>query len=65
MAKILVVDDELEVRRTLDKLLTVEGHEVITAGSVGLGIRALTKAREKGEKYQIALIVLCTFIFVL
>jgi DNA-binding NtrC family response regulator len=56
MAKILVVDDELEVRRTFSTMLGRNGHEVVTAGDVQHGIEALQRARAERHPYEIALI---------
>jgi len=56
MAKILVVDDELEVRRTFSTMLGRAKHEVVTAGDVQHGIEALQRARQERHPYQVALI---------
>ncbi len=49
--KILIVDDELQIRRTLKNYLTLNGYEVVTAGS---GPEALEMARH--EKLHIVLL---------
>ncbi|OGJ96777.1 MAG: Fis family transcriptional regulator, partial [Candidatus Raymondbacteria bacterium RifOxyC12_full_50_8] len=41
MAKILVIDDEENIRKTLDEILSDEAHEVVSAGDGNQGLRAL------------------------
>ncbi|GAB4247312.1 response regulator [Deferrisoma sp.] len=45
MAKILLVDDEEEVRRVLGELLTRAGHEVVVAADGEEGLRAFREHR--------------------
>ena len=59
MARILIVDDEMEVRRTFSTMLTRKGHEVVTAGNIQLGIEALQQAKMDSKPYQTVLIDLC------
>jgi CheY-like chemotaxis protein len=33
MAQILIVDDDIELRQILERLLTIKGHQVYTAGN--------------------------------
>lgn len=49
MARILIVDDEPDVGRILAKKLQLEGHDVVTAGSGGDGLRRLEK-----EEFDVA-----------
>ncbi len=42
MARVLVVDDELDIREAVTEVLSYEGHEVVTASD---GAEALRKAR--------------------
>jgi DNA-binding NtrC family response regulator len=44
MGKILVVDDEEDVRLSLERRLKREGHEVVTAGSQAEGIEKVEAA---------------------
>jgi DNA-binding NtrC family response regulator len=44
MGKILVVDDEDDVRLSLERRLTREGHSVQTAGSQAAGVQSIESA---------------------
>ncbi len=44
MAKILIVDDSLIIRKTLERIVTEKGHEVIATGKDGIeGVDLYTK----------------------
>ncbi|MGH7264953.1 MAG: response regulator [Candidatus Rokuibacteriota bacterium] len=45
MARILVIDDDIEIRRILEEALVAAGHEVVLAGDGAAGLRAYTDAR--------------------
>jgi DNA-binding NtrC family response regulator len=44
MAKILIVDDEEEIRRLLERLLEIEGYEVLVAAGGGTALELLGTA---------------------
>jgi DNA-binding NtrC family response regulator len=46
MSKILVIDDEKEVREALKRRLERDGYEVHLAGSRGEGVKAIAEANE-------------------
>ncbi len=52
-AKILVVDDEPNIRRALDRLLTQEGHTVVTMSSAQTALQTLL---EKEDDYDLILL---------
>jgi len=43
VARVLVIDDELDIREAVTEVLSYEGHEVVTASD---GLEALRKCRE-------------------
>ena len=45
MSSILVVDDDLQLRRSFEKLLAEEGYEVRAAGTGETGIEAVKAIR--------------------
>ncbi|QOJ16044.1 MAG: sigma-54-dependent Fis family transcriptional regulator [Planctomycetia bacterium] len=47
-ARVLVVDDDPAVLRSLGELLRLDGHEVVTAPSAPAALRALVDAQERG-----------------
>lgn len=52
-AKIMVVDDEAHIRRALDRLLTQEGHTVVTMSSAQAALQTLL---EKEDDYDLILL---------
>ena len=53
--KILVIDDDDGVRRTVEKILLADGHEVYTAAD---GLRGLAVARQKNPQIVITDIIM-------
>ncbi len=45
MARILVIDDDSDVRRAVRKILETEGHEVLEAGNGKEGLRLFSESR--------------------
>jgi len=50
--RVLVIDDETEIRRTLDYGLTHEGYTVVTCSDGISAIHALSEADDSGEGYD-------------
>lgn len=42
-ANILIVDDNIEMRKTLDDILIEEGYKITGVGTLGLGKRRIRK----------------------
>jgi CheY-like chemotaxis protein len=53
MAKLLVVDDDESIRRTLQRILSFAGHEVHTAENGAQAIELLEEAAEAGEPFDV------------
>lgn len=54
--KILLVDDERLVRRSLEKTLMRAGFDVETAGDVQEGLELFQEALDEGEPFDIAIL---------
>lgn len=55
-SKILLVDDEPLVRRSLEKTLMRAGYDVETGADVGEGIEAFKNAEKAGEPFSLAVL---------
>lgn len=55
-SKILLVDDEPLVRRSLEKTLMRAGYDVETGADVGEGIEAFKTAEKAGEPFSLAVL---------
>lgn len=55
-AKILLVDDEPLIRRSMEKTLSRAGYEVETAGDCNEGLRKFAEARGSGEPFALAVL---------
>ncbi len=54
--RVLLVDDERMVRRSMEKTLLRAGYDVDTAASAGDGLALFNQALEEGEPFDIALL---------
>ncbi len=54
--RVLLVDDERMVRRSMEKTLLRAGYDVDTADSAGKGLELFKQALEEGEPFDIALL---------
>jgi len=55
-ARILLVDDERLVRRSMEKTLLRAGFDVDTAGNTGDGLALFKAAMDEGEPFHIAIL---------
>jgi PAS domain S-box-containing protein len=53
--RILLIDDDPLIIRSLSDTLVHDGHEVVTAGGGGAGIEAFTHAHEAGRDFQLVI----------